>query len=83
LIYKHFCHSAAGKESHTFIELLTWFKLLYQKNLGGNKMVIDEFDNLQKEIESIKKDMQKLLEKKKNQEKDSRMFISLIKTSRY
>jgi len=46
-------------------------------------MAIDEFDNLQKELESIKKDMQKLLEKKKNQEKDSRMFISLIKTNRY
>ncbi|ACD66957.1 hypothetical protein SYO3AOP1_1349 [Sulfurihydrogenibium sp. YO3AOP1] len=46
-------------------------------------MAIDEFDNLQKELESIKKDMQKLLEKKKNQEKDSRMSISLIKTNRY
>jgi hypothetical protein len=46
-------------------------------------MAIDEFDNLQKELESMKKDMQKLLEKKKNQEKDSRMFISLIKTNRY
>ena len=46
-------------------------------------MAIDEFDNLQKELEAIKKDMQKSLEKKKNQEKDSRMFISLIKTNRY